>query len=86
MERDLTVGGRSLELDLATPSTEDQSENILRISLSWIPRRDLVVNLGYFINDFDATVPRENLPVMVRKAAFPVGVRLFLDSGVSQAH
>ena len=84
LERDLTVGGESLELDSATTATEDQSENILRINLSWIPRRDLVVNLGYLIDDFevDATAPTENLPVMVRTAAFPVGVRLFLNSGV----
>jgi tetratricopeptide (TPR) repeat protein len=82
LERDLTVGGESLEPDSATTTTQDQSENILRMSLSWIPRRDLVVNLGYVIDDFDATPPIENLPVMVRTEAFPVGVRLFLNSGV----
>jgi len=82
LERDLTVGGESIELDSATTTTQDQTENILRTSLSWIPHRDLVVNLGYVIDDFDATPPIEGLPVMVRTEAVPVGVRLFLNSGV----
>lgn len=73
MERDLTP---------ATTPSRDQSEDILPISLSWIPNRDLVVNLGYVIDDFDETTPTGNLPVLVRTAAVPVGVRLFLDSGV----
>lgn len=85
LHRDLTKSPGLLGLSLAATTPQDQSEDTGQASLSWIPRKDLVLNVGYVVDNFhwDATEPTGGLPVSVRTTEVPLGIKAFLRDGLS---